>query len=223
MKMIKKSRWVVKIYFVLLSLLVTGCYGVRYAKQLTKESISKNDSTLILKFGELNTFAGVTELLAKKRKYNIKFISFCHSIRNICYVIKDNLLVENQYAVFKVEPGTYYVRRIKLDGFGTIDAGSYDSKLMKGTIASFEIKKNEVLYIGDIKNILAKQIGFKQYMFTGQNMYIYIYDNTEIVKYYIKNNYPFLDLEQLKFQPLNFGTKSSALTPDLAEKYGIER
>ena len=130
-----------------------------------------------------------------------------------CYKVNKGV-----YDAVLMEEGTYYLERIHYDRFGSLGNGYYNKKTSKATMLQFTIKNGEVIYIGDIRNILFAQGGLKLAI-----IYIYISNSFPQAKQYLEDNYPNIDAERLEYRPLEIGTEAEPMTEEIRKQYGIEK
>jgi hypothetical protein len=176
-------------------LLIIGC-----SNPLLKPPVSnintRDKGVLAVSFAKVKTIVGPFKV---EKNHNITYIVICNSLTNNCV----NVSMKEKYGIFSLQEGKYYIGRIRIDGFGISERGTFNKNINRATIASFEVKKNEVIYLGDIPNMLIIE-EFRQ----KQKFYFCVKNNLPEAQSYIKQNFPFLNAENMQFQPLELGTQS---------------
>jgi hypothetical protein len=182
-------------YLIIIIWITAGC-SYKTLKTPTEKDNLSNKGVVIINFEQLSTKVGLATMT---RFYNIKVIALCNAETKKCY----NYNINEKYLIIPLqEQGNYYVQYIDTNGLATFDTGTFDKKANKGTIASFEIKKGEIVYLGDV-SILVTQ-GFYQ----KQKFHICVKDKLKEMESYIKLNYPFLNSKNIQYKPLELGTQS---------------
>jgi hypothetical protein len=185
-----------KLLFLSLPLFLLSCSN--YANLKSDEKNLAGKGVAIMSVTDFETISPIDINM----KHEITYIKFCKIEDKKCFKVKKDKNL--QYLAFKINAGIYYIREIGLDGF-FIDTFIFklDKKAKKPILASFQIQKDEIIYFGSIENILGTAKFFEKDKF-----YFCIKNNLPEAQSYVKQNFPFLDSENIKFQPLELGTQS---------------
>jgi hypothetical protein len=124
----------------------------------------------------------------------LNYIEICEFKTDKCFHVANN----NEYMVIALNGGYYYFNQL-----GYIKGG-YNQKLDKPIFLGFTIHDKDIVYLGDINDMLLKNT----FIFGGHKVFFCIKNNISKAQAFIKEKYPFINANDIQFHQIELGTQS---------------
>ena len=206
-----------KISILLSILILVSCSSPKKQIELI-QSQTDNAGILVVKFGDVEMIGSI---LLKYGLYRATIMEICNIYKqDECLELKnyfepelyDNptvgtsgqkkLSISPEYYVFIVPQGEYYVKSFRTSDMKHRATGDYIGN--KPTLAKITIRKDKMIYIGDVERIFVKQKS--RFSLSSGTFELCITNRFEDVKKYIELSMPFLNSNKLEYKPLELGT-----------------
>lgn len=104
----------------------------------------------------------------------------------------------DDYVLLSIDPGKYYLKEVEHIGNGGVHLyGNWDKKINKASIAEFEVKDNDIIYIGDIDVYQKSSLFLPEGSPLNTDYFMRYNDNYLGAVEYIKLHYAFINPDKI--------------------------